>query len=234
MRQLNDRIDKDKLKKLRSASMSSPIHAINFVTFRNARIYRLYGLLLVPYALPKGARPIWAGVHTKDLVGESNEDEIVIVQYPNHNVLIDIFTSTYYERINGIRERGVKELGFSICRKQIGNNKISKGNHFIIRFNKNNNPSEEVLNDFQEITNKYFDIAYLATEQGLMDIFKDVQETDPKEVQFKNIAIVTPNSEKTDKSVVDYETELKNHGYQIIVQQFRTLGIMESMPWAKG
>jgi len=68
----------------------------------------LYGLLLVPYAIPKGARPIWVGSHTDNILGEENDDGIVILEYPNHDTLLDIFTSKYYESINGLREKWVR------------------------------------------------------------------------------------------------------------------------------
>jgi uncharacterized protein (DUF1330 family) len=103
---MQNRIDNKKLEDLRKASIPSPIHAINYVQLRSLRYYYLYGLLLVPYAIPKGARPIWVGSHTDNILGEENDDEIVILEYPNHNTLLDIFTSKYYESINGLREKG--------------------------------------------------------------------------------------------------------------------------------
>lgn len=117
MKGLNRRIDRNKLENLRNAQLPEPIHAINYIEFKNARYNRLYGLLLAPYALPKGAKPTGVGLKTEDFVGKSLENEIVIMEYPNHNVLIDIFTSKFYDMINGLRERGIKGLGFAMCKK---------------------------------------------------------------------------------------------------------------------
>ena len=153
---LNSRIDRNKLEDLRNAPLPEPIHAINYVEFRNVRYYRLYALFLAPYALPKGAKPIWVGLKTEDFVGKSVENEIVILEYPNHKVLIDIFMSKFYEMINGLRERGLKRLGFALCRKERGAKKIGKGNHIIIRFNRENASRKIALRDFEKITKKYF------------------------------------------------------------------------------
>ena len=233
MKGLNRRIDRNKLANLRNAQLPEPIHAINYVEFRNTRYYRLYGLLLAPYALPKGAKPIWVGLKTEDFVGKSAENEIVILEYPNHNVLIDIFTSTFYEMINGLRERGVKRLGFAMCKKERGAEKIGKGNHIIIRFNRKNASREIALRDFDKITKKYFEIEYVASEYGFLDIFKELEETDPREVEFKNISIVSGNINNIEESMEQYQMEMMNGHYDISIQQFRSLGVVESMPWSK-
>ena len=233
MKGLNRRIDRNKLEVLRSAPLPEPIHAINYIEFQNARYYRLYGLLLAPYALPKGAKPIWVGLKTEDFVGKSVENEIVILEYPNHNVLIDIFTSKFYEMINGLRERGIKRLGFALCKKERGAEKIGKGNHMIIRFNRRNASREIALHDFENITKKYFAIEYIASEYGFLNIFKEVEETDPREVKFKNISIVSGNINNIEESIEQYQVEMKNGHYDISIQQFRSLGVAESMPWSK-
>ena len=92
---MQNRIDHKKLAELRKASIPFPIHAINYIQLRNSRYYRLYGLLLVPYAIPKGVRPVWVGLHEDNILGKENDDEIVILEYPNHDTLIDIFISKY-------------------------------------------------------------------------------------------------------------------------------------------
>jgi uncharacterized protein (DUF1330 family) len=230
---LNRRIDRNKLENLRNAPLPEPIHAVNYIEFQNARYYRLYGLLLAPYALPKGAKPIWVGLKTEDFVGKSVENEIVILEYPNHNVLIDIFTSKFYNMINGLRERGIKRLGFAMCKKERGAKKIGKGNHMIIRFNRKNASRGITLRDFDRITKKYFEIEYVASEYGFLDIFKEVEETDPREVEFKNISIVSGNINNIEESMEQYQMDMKNGHYDISIQQFRSLGVAESMPWSK-
>ena len=80
---MRDRLDRARLPEFLATPLPSPVHALNLVRFRDARSYRLYGLLLAPFALLHGARPLWAGVRTETLAGEDPPDELVIVSYPN-------------------------------------------------------------------------------------------------------------------------------------------------------
>lgn len=228
---MQNRIDHKKLEELRSAPIPSPIHAVNYVALRNLRYYRLYGLLLVPYAIPKGARPVWVGVHEDNLVGEAHDDEIVILEYPNHRVLLDIFTSPYYEAINGLRERGVRTLGFAICQQHGGVKKIGKGTHCVVRFNHRCDDAQEIRQLFGDIAETYGTIEYLAHETGTLDIFNDHEATDPVAVHFKHLGILS--HEMTDAGRRSaFEATMRARGFEMTMQRFRTLGITESMPWA--
>jgi hypothetical protein len=229
---MQNRIDHTKLTKLRKASIPSPIHAINYVQLRNSRYYHLYGLLLLPYAILRGVRPVWVGSHNENMLGVENDDEIVILEYPNHNTLLDIFTSYYYESINGLREKGVKKLGFAICEQHSGVKKIGKGTHFVVRFNHGSVDKREILQLFDHIATKHCQIEYLANETGTLDIFKDVQATDPLAVNFKNIGILSNRMEDSGM-ISEFDTMMRKNGFAMTMQRFRTLGIGESLPWSK-
>ena len=232
MGKLQDRIDEKKLEQLRNASIPSPIHAVNYVEFKNSRYYRLYGLLLAPYALAKGAKPVWVGLHEANIIGEEKEDEIVVLEYPSHNTLIDIFTSRYYEHINGLREKGVKKLGFSICIPRGEKRKIGGGQHLVVRFNNKKVEGNNILEKFERTAKKYCRIKYLAHEKGFLNIFKKSETTDPLEVFFKNIAILS--NDMTAKEVISkFKEDMGNVGIRMTMQRFRTLGIYESMPWSQ-
>jgi uncharacterized protein (DUF1330 family) len=93
---LQDRFDERAVAELLDLALPSPIHALNLVHFRDKRSYRLYGLLLSPYAMLKCAKPLWAGVLERAVMGDEPADEIVVVSYPDVKALLDIMDSRYY------------------------------------------------------------------------------------------------------------------------------------------
>jgi hypothetical protein len=50
-----------------------------------------------------------------------------------------------------LRERGVRKLGFAICKKQGGVKKIGKGKHLLVRFNHRSNDEKEIIQLFEDI-----------------------------------------------------------------------------------
>lgn len=111
--------------------------------------------------------------------------------------------------------------------------KIGKGNHMRIRFNRKNTSREIAIHAFENITKKYFEVEYVASEYGFLNIFKDVEETDPRELEFKNISIVSGTMNNIEESIEQYQMEMKNGHYDISIQQVRSLGVADSMPWSK-
>ncbi|MFH1425838.1 MAG: hypothetical protein ABIG66_00180 [Candidatus Kerfeldbacteria bacterium] len=233
MEKLRDRIDENKLKQLRDSSFPKPIHAINFVEFKNSRYYSIYGLLFAPFAIFKNVRPIWVGLHESTITGESYADEIVIAQYPSRNILIDMFTGSFYEKINGLREKGVKKLGFSICKKEFGN-KIKKKKLLVLQFNHRHADTKAALDLFEKSAGKYCTVEYLAHEYGWLDIFKKTTDTDPVEVSAKNIALLSGDFGSINEWSPELRQDLEQNGFEIVsMQLFRTAGTWELMPWAK-
>jgi hypothetical protein len=188
--------------------------------------------LLAPYAIAKGAKPIWVGLNKEKNSDVFNYHEIVIARYPNLNTLIDIFTGKYYESINWLRERGVKKLGFSVCESRFGDRSPGKRDHLVVCFNHECKENKEVEELFISETENICKIQYIAREVCNLDIFMEYKNTDPIEMKYKNIGILS-NEIFKNGAKDEFNERMIKRGFKSISRKFRYLKISESMPWSK-
>jgi hypothetical protein len=191
-------------------------------------------MLLAPYAILKGARPVWVALGQETLLGSGGYDEIVIIEYPSHHTLLDIFTGRYYEGINGLRERGVRSLGFSIA-EQLGVDPVDlshgpsldKGSHLVVRFG-GAEVDEEVFDSVAKQAQALGEPEYVAREIGRLDIFSDPSPTDPATVELPNI-LVFPDTMPDSETVEAVDVLSQQANVELAVQRFRTLGLAEAL-----
>lgn len=187
-------------------------------------------MLLAPYAILKGARPVWAALGQETFLGSEGYDEIVIIEYPSHHTLLDILTGRYYEGINGLRERGIRGLGFSIS-EQLGVDPVDpsngpslgKGSHLVVRLG-GSEVGQEVFDSVARLARAFGEPEYVAREVGRLDIFSDPSPTDPAAVELPNI-LVFPDTMPESETVEAVETLSEQAEVELAVQRFRTLGL---------
>ena len=234
---LAGRIDDQAMQALLHQSASGPVDALNLVDLADERSYRWYGLLLAPVMLSLGARPVWVGVHQRALLGDKQGDEIVIIRYPSHRLVLGIMNTRYYAAVNRIREKGVRRLEFSLTTRQGGTGAIEHGTpHLVARFNPrpdaDRDPAEGVTSILGSDTVR---LVYASRETMALDVFSRLEPSDPNPAKFKETAIFSFASARAGIESVDAETRqaLERATSEISLQVYRGLTNWEAMPWAR-
>jgi uncharacterized protein (DUF1330 family) len=234
MNSLTQKIDKQLVKELGKKNLPTPLDALNLITFDDEKSYRLYGLLASPLVLLLGGRPVWIGRYEKSVYGKKLADEIVIIRYPSHRVLLKIVCSKYYNIVNYWREKGGK-LEFSLT-KQIYGKLKPKGLCLVIHYNLRNENIDTTLKKLKTIIEENNGRLYYASyETSTLNIFKSMIPSSPNPAQYKQTAIFSYMSNRSLDIINDNELINKIqsivHGFSI--QVYRTLTTKESMPWSK-
>jgi len=232
-----NRIDKNAVRDLKNRPLPSPIDALNLVDIANEASYRWYGLLLSPLVLLFGGRPVWAGVHQRSLLGQKQADEIVIVRYPSHRILLNIINSTYYRLVNRLRERGVSYLRFSITYRFAGEKRMERrGLYLVAHFNGKSDTGDEVSNRVRTILEREpVRLIYASREVTPLDIFRSLEPTDPNPVEYRETAILSIEDMESTAAQVDakaqHDLQVATDGISLHI--YRGLGTLEALPRAK-
>lgn len=235
MSSLFQKIDKQLVKELGKKDLPTPLDALNLITFDDEISYRLYGLLLSPLVLLMGGRPVWVGRYEKSLYGEKLADEIVIIRYPSHRVLLKIVKSKYYNFVNWWREKG-GTLEFSMTRQIYGQIK-PKGLCLVIHYNLKNKNIDSALKNLKNIIEENKGrLLYASYETGILNIFKSSIPSGPKPAQYKQTAIFSFTSNLLIDVIKNKElfSKIQSIIDDFSIQVYRTLSTSESMPWSKG
>ncbi len=234
MTSLNQKIDKQLVKELGKKDLPTPLDALNLITFDDEKSYRLYGFLASPLVLLLGGRPVWIGRYEKSVYGKKIADEIVIIRYPSHWVLLKIVCSKYYNIVNHWREKG-GALQFSLTKQIYGKIK-PKGQSLVIQYNLRNKNIDTTLMNLKNIVEEHNrQLFYASYETAILNIFKPSTSSVPNPVQYKQTAIFSYSNNRS----LDFNNnnELINKIQSIIddfsIQVYRTLTTKESMPWSK-
>lgn len=231
------RIDKQAVRDLKNRVLPAPLDALNLVDLADDASYRWYGMLLSPLVLALGGRPVWVGVHQRSLLGEKQADEIVIVRYPNHRILLDIMNSPYYRFVNRFRERGIRYFRFSITHRHAGEKKMERrGLRLVAHFNGKSDTGEKAFADVRSVLERGpARLLYASREAAPLDIFRSLEPTDPHPVEYRETAIFSIEDMESAAAHVD---ETAQHALEaatdgVSLQIYRGLGTLEAMPWAK-
>ena len=234
MTSLNQKIDKQLVKELGKKNLPTPLDALNLITFDNEKSYRLYGFLASPLVLLLGGRPVWVGRFEKSIYGKKLADEIVIIRYPSHRVLLKIVCSKYYNLVNYWREKGGK-LEFSLT-KQIYKNLKPKGHCLVIHYNLRNENIDTTLMNLKSIIAEYGGRLYYASyETSILNIFKSLIPSGPNPARYKHTAIFSYTSNQS-LGITNHKqliSKIQSIIYDFSIKVYRTLTIKESMPWSK-
>jgi uncharacterized protein (DUF1330 family) len=229
------RLDRAAVRELRERALPAPVDALNLVAFTDKANYFWYGVLIAPRLIFSGARPVWVAAHEQSLHGDRFADEIVIVFYPDHRVLVDAVASRYYGMVNRFRERGVKRFEFSITERLLPGDELKRGKLFLVaHFNPKQGDEETSLQSVREVLETADRrMVYASREVADLAIFKPMLPSDPNPARFKNTAVF---------SVPDVESVSGINEGQIIdrlgeataehsLHLYRRLSFLESLPW---
>lgn len=234
MTSLNQKIDKQLVKELGKKDLPNPVDALNLITFDDEKSYRLYGFLASPLVLISGGRPVWVGRYEKSIYGEKLADEMVIIRYPSHRVLLKIVSSKYYNFVNHWREKG-GTLEFSLTKQIYGKLKL-KGQCFVIHYNlRNENIGTTLMNLKTIIEENNRRLYYASYETSTLNIFKSLIPSGPNPARYKQTAIFSNSNNRS--LDVNNNNELINKIQSVVndfsIQVYCTLTTKESMPWSK-
>lgn len=226
------------MRALEQRTLPAPIDALNLVHLADEVSYRWYGLLLAPVLIPAGARPVWAGMHDRALHGEQQADEIVIVRYPHHRLLLRAITSRYYAWVNRWRERGVRAFEFSLTQRVHGEPRIGRGEHvFFVHYNDRGSDPAEALENVRDVLEAGpARLVYASREVSPLSIFRWYEPSDPNPASHGRtaafeVADVDALTRFVDADVVErLETVVSE---DLSLQVYRRLGYSEALPWAR-
>jgi uncharacterized protein (DUF1330 family) len=229
---MRDRLDRARLPVFLAASLPSPVHALNLVRFRDARSYRLYGLMLAPFALLHGARPLWAGVHVETLAGEDPPDELVIVSYPDAGSLVRIVDSPFYSWVNRWRERGTAELEFGLPERLSGNISLGQTGVFAaVRFNAHEQELGPVFDNIGRLASPALELAYASTcRAGFPPLLGSAPGDPVPLIRNHTVLMFVKDPARADERLRALVSELEPAVHDLSVDLLRSTGIRESLP----
>lgn len=233
MSSLTQKIDRQLLKELGKKDLPTPLDALNLITFDDEKSYRLYGFLASPLVLILGGRPVWVGRYEKSIYGKKLADEIVIIRYPSHRVLLKIVCSKYYNFVNQWREKGGK-LEFSLT-KQIYGKLKPKGLCLVISYNLRNEDINSTLQNLKTIIeDKKSQLHYASYETSILNIFKSSTPSNPNPTRYKQTAIFRYTSNRSLDIINKQEliSKIQSVINDFSIQVYRSLTTKESMPWS--
>jgi uncharacterized protein (DUF1330 family) len=234
-RSFRDRIDPGAVRALLERELPAPIDALNLVFFADERSYRWYGVLLAPTLLPFGARPVWVGVHERSLSGAALADEIVIVRYPNHRLLLRAVTGRYYAWVNRWRERGVRAFAFSLTERVFGDMALGRGPRLFVHYNERGDGAGAALEAIRATLEQGpTRLCYASRETSPLAIFHTYEPSDPNPAVHKRtaafeVADVEALARFTAGGVAERLGEV---AADLSLQVYRPLSVGEAMPWA--
>lgn len=170
--------------------LSTPIHALNLVHFRDLNSYRLYGLLLAPYAAARGARPLWAAVLQEPVLGSDPADEVVIVSYPDQQVFMDILTSRYYSWVNHWRVKGVRRLRFGVTERTSGEISLRAGGCWLAVQSDEPSLPEHIV----RLAGPDLELRYSSVVRSALALFRTVEPGDPEPLAAPYFALMLDHS----------------------------------------
>jgi uncharacterized protein (DUF1330 family) len=229
---LKNRFDESAVARLVGLALPSPIHALNLVDFRDRRSYRLYGLLLSPYAVCMGARPLWAGVLEKALVGDEPADEVVVVGYPGVRALLDITGSHYYSWVNRYRVKGVRRLGFGITVPVRGGlSPSNRGSYMVLQRNPNRDEGEAGLDRAVELAHPSFKLAYASRAEAGLSVFRDEEPGDPEPLRYRQTLLLAPRTARVEEKEAEvFADGVRRTFGDVALHQYRTIDLREALP----
>jgi uncharacterized protein (DUF1330 family) len=184
------RLDPTRVADLLALRLPKPIHALNLVHFRDLNSYRLYGLLLAPYAAARGARPLWAGVLDEPVLGSDPADEIVVVSYPDQHVFMDIVSSRYYSWVNRWRVKGVRRLRFGVTELTAGNVSLRAGGHWLTAQSDDPDLSARIAS----LADPYLELCYSSVVRSALALFRTVEPGDPEPLAAPHFSLLLDRS----------------------------------------
>jgi hypothetical protein len=229
---LKDRFDEKAVAGLVGLPLPSPIHALNLVHFRDKRSYRLYGLLLSFYALFRGARPLWAGVLEKAILGDEPADEIVVVSYPSVRALLGIMGGHYYSWVNRYRVKGVRRLGFGITAPVRGSLSLfGRGSYIVVQCNADGVEDEGAPDRIAELARPDFELKYASRVKAELSVFRDLEPGDPEPLRYRQMALLVPRARRVEgKQAEDIADGVRRVFGDVAVHQYRAIDILEALP----
>jgi uncharacterized protein (DUF1330 family) len=229
---LQDRFDERAVAELLDLALPSPIHTLNLVHFRDKRSYRLYGLLLSPYAMLKCAKPLWAGVLERAVMGDEPADEIVVVSYPDVKALLDIMDSRYYSWVNRYRVKGVRRLGFEIAAPVCGSLSLfRRGSHIVVQCNPEGDGDEAALNRAAELAQPDFELDYACRARAELSVFRDREPGDPEALPYRLTMLLAPKTERIEWNLAEALADRVRRQFgDAAVHQYRTIDLREALP----
>jgi len=231
------RLDWEAVRELKERALPQPVDALNLVTFSDEVSYRWYGILLAPRLLLLGVRPVWVATHEQCLLGDKYADEIVIIQYPNHRVLLDAVTGWYYGLVNRFRERGVQRFEFSLTERCLLETDLKRQSIFLVaHFNAREREEETSLPAIRQIVETDARrLVYASREVGTLAVFRPLLPSDPNPARYRQTAVFSIPDIESINDIPDDKLigRLREMTKDLSLQLYRRLTNLEAMPWSK-
>jgi hypothetical protein len=231
------RIDWQAAHELEQRALPEPVDALNLVCFADEVSYRWYGLLLAPRLLTLGAWPVWVATHEQAVLGDRGADEIVIIRYPTHRILVRAVMGRYYALVNRLREKGVRCFEFSITERVAGGPELKRGELFLVaRYNAepaDEDDGRQHLRDALESGRRR--LVYVSREVAHLAILQPMLPSDPNRSRHTRTAIFSLNDlgDVDDLRQHDPCARLGTMTSDLSLQIYRRLPNMQAMPWAR-
>ena len=231
------RIDWPAARELERRTLPEPVDALNLVCFADEMSYRWYGLLLAPRLLILGAWPVWVATHEETLLGGEGADEIVIIRYPTHRILVRAVMGRYYALVNRLRENGVRSFEFSITERLLGGPGLKPG-EFLLVLHYNTSPGEEhqCLDQLRAVLETGARrLVYASREVAHLAIFKPMLPSDPNRSRCANTAVfsVPEKGALADLREQSVFVRLQTITSDLSLHVYRRLRSLQAMPWAR-
>ncbi|HUT52350.1 MAG TPA: hypothetical protein VM658_03065 [bacterium] len=229
-----ERIDRERVRELERRELPRPIDALNLVTFADEVSYRWYGLLLFPRLAPAGAWPVWVATHERSIVGPKNADEIVIVRYPNHRVIVRAIKGRYYGWVNRLREKGVRYFEFSLTERVFLDAELGRAEMFVVaQFNLDG--AEKAGAVHEAVASDGRRLVYASREVSDVAIFSPMLPSDPNPMQYKHTAVFALSGPEAARSLDEgpMAGRIEQVTGEVSLQLYRRLPSLEALPWSR-
>ena len=230
------RIDWPAVRELEARSLPEPIDALNLVSFADEVSYRWYGLLLAPRLLVLGVRPVWVATREKVVLGEMGADEMVIIEYPNHRLLLKAVTGRYYRLVNRLREKGVRWLEFSLTKRLRITPDLKRSSRFLVaQFNAPEREKDPLIAVAEILESGPSRLVYASRELATLSVFHPMLPSDPNPPRYNQTAVFTIPEVEAPAALPDDRqiSRLKEAAPGLSLQLYRRLTNWEAMPWSR-
>jgi hypothetical protein len=232
-----DRIDWPAALELERRALPEPVDALNLVCFADEVSYRWYGMLLAPRLLILGAWPVWVATREETLLGGEGADEIVIIRYPTHRILVRAVMGRYYALVNRLREKGVRSFEFSITERVLGGPELRRGELFLVaQYNPQHDEEERCLHGLRAVLETGARrIVYGSREVAHLAIFKPMLPSDPNRSRYANTAVFSLPDMGVLADLREQEAlvRLQTITSDLSLHVYRRLPSLQAMPWAR-
>jgi hypothetical protein len=224
---LRDRFDPAALAAYSALRLPCPVHALNLVRFRDRRSYLLYGLLLAPYALARGARALWAAVLDMPLLGEVRADEVAIVSYPRPRTLAGIVAGDYYSWVNRWRVKGTGRLEFGLTEPTAGNVSLRlTGPCAVVQHNDDAVDATSLVREVAPVLR----LRYASRLRAGFPAMLDAEPGDPEPLHYRHTLLLTPVSGRLSRSrLLEVARRLASRTGDLTFHLFRGLSLREAL-----